>query len=217
MERKRQYRNSKNNWLCRICNQTFRTKEECLDHKRIEGHQMNYSSNRDEKIKRQCKWCKRIKITTNSGNSLHEKLCEKNPNKSGHYWLNKNLSKETKEKLRLIFIERLKLTGKNRGANFNKKACDFIDKLNKEKNWNLQHALNGGEFTFCGYFLDGYDAKLNIVFEYDEPKHYINGELKEKDIIRQNIIIEKLNCDFWRYNESKKLLYNARVDQRKES
>ena len=72
---------------------------------------------------------------------------------------------------------------------------------------------NGGEFKICGYFVDGYDKDLNIVFEYDEPKHYIdieNNLLKDKDIQRQNIIINKLNCSFWRYNEKLNLLYKVK-------
>ena len=46
--------------------------------------------------------------------------------------------------------------------------------------------------------------KKNIVFEYDEPTHYIDKEnsiLKDKDIKRQQNIINKLKCEFWRYNE----------------
>jgi len=84
--------------------------------------------------------------------------------------------------------------------------------LNEEKHWNLQHAENGGEVNCLGYWLDGYDKELNIVFEYDEPKHYkdvTNNILKDKDIQRQNNIINKLNCQFWRYNEYLDLLYKV--------
>ena len=62
------------------------------------------------------------------------------------------------------------------------------------------------------YHLDGYDKKLNIAFEYDEKGHYAdvnNNILKERDIERQKYIIKKLNCEFWRYNEKKKLLYKV--------
>ena len=63
-----------------------------------------------------------------------------------------------------------------------------------------------------GYWLDGYDKNLNIVFEYDEPKHYIdktNNILRDYDIKRQNQIIKKLQCEFWRYNEYLDLLYKV--------
>ena len=63
-----------------------------------------------------------------------------------------------------------------------------------------------------GYWLDGYDKNLNIVFEYDEPKHYIDKEnniLRDYDIKHQTRIIEKLKCEFWRYNEYLNLLYRV--------
>ena len=51
-------------------------------------------------------------------------------------------------------------------------------------------------------------TKNNIVIEYDEKLHYNkDGSLKEKDIIRQNEIINELKCRFFRYNEIKNELY----------
>lgn len=78
--------------------------------------------------------------------------------------------------------------------------------------WNLQHALNGGEIEIDGYWLDGYDKEKNIVFEFDEPYHYIdwkNNILREKDIDRQNYIINKLHCEFYRYNQRKDYFYKV--------
>ena len=95
---------------------------------------------------------------------------------------------------------------------YNKTACEYIDQLNKKLGWNLQHAENGGEIRIVRYFPDGYDAKRNIVFEYDEPAHYVdieNNILRDKDIERQNYIIEKLGCEFYRYNESLDLFYKV--------
>ena len=44
--------------------------------------------------------------------------------------------------------------------------------------------------------------KNNIVYEYDEAKHYnTNGSLKEKDVRRQKEITELLNCKFIRIKE----------------
>ena len=74
----------------------------------------------------------------------------------------------------------------------------------------MQHAENGGEHKVCGYFVDGYDKELNIVFEYDESRHYkdkINNILNDRDIQRQQNIINELHCEFWRYNEYLDLLY----------
>lgn len=123
-------------------------------------------------------------------------------------FLGKHLTDEQKTHLRKIQAEKLK--GKNMKMNYSKKACKFINELNKQNNWNLQHAENGGEIEVDGYWLDGYDKVLNIVFEYDEPKHYIdinNNVLRDYDIIRQNQIINTLKCEFWRYNEKINLLY----------
>ena len=95
---------------------------------------------------------------------------------------------------------------------YNINACQYIDKLNEEKGWHLQHALNGGEIEVGGYFLDGYDKEKNIVFEYDETNHYsdvYNNVLKEKDVKRQKFLKTKLNCEFYRYNEKLGLLYKV--------
>ena len=125
-------------------------------------------------------------------------------------FLNKKHTEEFKNKLRELRTAALK--GENGHMNYSLKACQYIDKLNKERNWNLQHALNGGELTCLGYWLDGYDKERNIVFEYDEPKHYIDCEnniLREYDIKRQVAIIDKLHCKFYRYNEQIDLLYEV--------
>ena len=121
-------------------------------------------------------------------------------------------SEKTKQLLRKIFKEKVENQIGSYKCFYNKDACKYIDKLNEEKHWNLQHAENGGEVECIGYYLDGYDKDLNIVFEYDEPRHYkdkINNILKDKDIIRQNNIINKLHCEFWRYNEYLDLLYKV--------
>lgn len=118
---------------------------------------------------------------------------------------------ETKEILRQKMIEYVKEHGDGGfGQHYSKKGCEYIDKLNEEKGWHLQHALNGGEVEVAGYFLDGYDIENNIAFEYDEPKHYkdvYNNILNEKDIERQTTIINRLHCRLFRYNEKINLLY----------
>lgn len=121
-------------------------------------------------------------------------------------------SEETKRKMRISKIEYIK--NKNGGCcpMHNINACKYFDDLSKINGWELQHALNGGEFYLSelGYFVDAYDTTNNIVIEYDEPLHYDNkGNLKSKDVIRQNQIIKKLKCKFFRYNEKKKELYEV--------
>lgn len=120
---------------------------------------------------------------------------------------------ENKERIRKSTLQYLKKTIGSFKARYSINACKYIDELNEKFGWNLQHAENGGEVSIAGYFLDGYDKELNIAFEYDEPIHYIdieNNILREKDIERQNYIIEKLNCKFYRYNEKLDKFYEIK-------
>ena len=124
--------------------------------------------------------------------------------------IGKKTSAETKRKMRISIIKFIKNKNGSICPMHNINACKYLDNLSKNKNWDLQHALNGGEFYISelGYFVDGYDLNKNIVVEYDEPLHYDrNGMLKNKDIIRQNEIINHLRCQFFRYNEKKGILY----------
>lgn len=126
-------------------------------------------------------------------------------------WKGKKHTEETKYKLRMATINDLKRKGIKIGTresmNFNEKACQYIEKLNKERGWNLQHALNGGEVELYGYFVDGYDKKRNIIFEYDEKRHN-ESYWKKKDIIRQNNLIKKVEPTvFLRYDEQWNNLY----------
>lgn len=119
---------------------------------------------------------------------------------------------ESKEKIRKSTIDYLDSLLGNCQARYNKNSISYINGLNSKFGWNLQHAENGGEIRVLGYFIDGYDKERNIVFEYDEPYHYIdieNNILTDKDIERQNYIIEKLGCDFYRYNEKTDVLYKV--------
>ena len=53
-----------------------------------------------------------------------------------------------------------------------------------------------------GYFVDYYEPQKNIVVEYDETFHYnADWSLKERDIHRQEEIVNYLGCKFFRYNE----------------
>ena len=158
-----------------------------------------------------CKWKGKTKYNDDTLAKRYSTWKEKYDNGDYHNFGHKH-SEETKQHLREIFEEKIKKQKGSFKCFYAKRACEYINKLNEEKHWNLQHAENGGEVNCLGYWLDGYDKELNIVFEYDEPKHYkdvTNNILKDKDIQRQNNIINKLNCQFWRYNEYLDLLYKV--------
>lgn len=59
------------------------------------------------------------------------------------------------------------------------------------------------------FYIDGYDPVHNVVLEYDGKYHLKLGQ-QEKDIIRQNKIINILNPKkFWRYNVVNKKWINV--------
>lgn len=122
-------------------------------------------------------------------------------------------SSETKRKLRILAIEHIEELGPVK-CNYSKNGCKLMNELNIQNNWHLQHAENGGEFYIDGYWLDGYDKELNIAFEYDEPRHYkdvMNNILSDKDVERQNNIINALQCKFYRYNQYLEKLYEVQA------
>jgi hypothetical protein len=143
---------------------------------------------------------------------VKEKIREKNPWK---IVAEKNTGRkntpETIKKMRIAAINYIKNKNGSIVPRYNYKACKFFDDLSKEHNWNLRHAENGGEFYIkdLGYFLDAYDKNRNIVVEYDEPQHYKNGVLIKKDKIRQEEIIDLLECKFYRYNEKTREFYGV--------
>lgn len=113
-------------------------------------------------------------------------------------------SPELKKLFRHQMIARLKQTNKNFHPPYNKKACEYFNKLMIENNCHIQHALNGGEYYVkeLGYWVDGYDKQNNIVYEWDEKRHYNSvGMLKDKDVVRQNEIENFLKCKFIRIKE----------------
>lgn len=114
------------------------------------------------------------------------------------------VSEETKIKHRVNFIKKLKLTDKNFHPPFNIKACEYFNDIMNKENIIIQHALNGGEYHIeeLGFWIDGYDIENNVVYEYDEKQHFDkHGNLKEKDVLRQQLITEHLKCKFIRIKE----------------
>jgi len=107
---------------------------------------------------------------------------------------------ETCRKMRVaacLRVLRLQRSGSGRISNLGKNEQQYFDQLEKERGWfgNRQHFIE-----HLGYFVDYYEPTLNIVVEYDEPRHYIYGALREKDVERMRQIKDYLGCEFWRYD-----------------
>jgi len=95
-------------------------------------------------------------------------------------------------------IERVKRNGMPHSYNPN--SIPIIERYGLDNGYTFQHAENGGEYQIPDntFFVDGYDRSNNVVIEYDEQRHFRNGELHPKDIWRMNLIISKLKCVFVR-------------------
>jgi len=129
-----------------------------------------------------------------------KKFSEEHKRKIGIANKGKKRSEEIRRKMRLAHIKRVKNVNGQIFPAYNPKACAVIEEYGKKHGYNFRHAENGGEFRIkgLGYWVDGYDAEKNVVIEYDEPAHYQNDKLKEKDIRRQQEIQEHLGCEFIR-------------------
>tara|TARA_Y100000310_G_scaffold265701_1_gene276887 strand:- start:382 stop:1098 length:717 start_codon:yes stop_codon:yes gene_type:complete len=115
----------------------------------------------------------------------------------------KKVSKETRRKMRIHRIKTIQKQVKRGGQvqpNYNINACKIIEKYGRENGYNFQHAENGGEYYVdeLGYFVDGYDKEKNVVIEYYEKRHEYQ---KEKDMMRQQEIVDNLKCKFIIINE----------------
>lgn len=122
-------------------------------------------------------------------------------------------TEEAKRKMRVAACKRvLELQRSNDGRvnNVGKKEGDYFDQMERERGWNGVYYKKSGKqhlIEHLGYFVDYYEPTLNIVVEYDEPRHYQNGILKPRDVKRMEEIRTYLGCQFWRYDEySHKLL-----------
>lgn len=115
---------------------------------------------------------------------------------------------ETRARMAELMLSRMSMISVQ--CNYSERACQYIDRLNESKGWNLQHALNGGEVHVGPYSLDGYDREKNIAFEYDENSSRHNSKKgRARDLARQQYIIERTGCEFWRYSEREDRLYRV--------
>lgn len=105
-------------------------------------------------------------------------------------------SQEEIKNRRIYFLKRIQdrlKDGQQLVPNWNQKACEYFKQFDEENNTQGQYATNGGEYHIkeLGYWIDYINHDLKLIIEWDERKHFdVYGNLKEKDIIRQNEIQE---------------------------
>jgi hypothetical protein len=108
-------------------------------------------------------------------------------------------SEEKKNKIRLARIKSLELNYGQIWPNYNPRACEYFREFDIVNGTKGQYAMyGGGEYQVkeLGYFVDYFNADLNLIMEYDEPHHYDDqGNLREKDVKRQREI-QALYPDF---------------------
>lgn len=201
-------------WMCEKCR--YKVTKSCV----ICG---NVFSSRKYDIGKTCSdKCKFIMIAQNMGGPDTINISQigeykinrrvgggKNQAKESNGMWGKKHSEETKTKIRIKRTSRFNTTGIS--PRINPIACKVIDEYGKQMGYEFQHGMNGGEYYIeeLGYYVDGYDSINNVVVEYDELYHQ-QPKQKELDSIRQQQIIEKLNCKFVRLVEQKdgSILYN---------
>lgn len=200
------YKNKEGFFECRFCQETFESFKNLKLHWKSCEEAFRDSLGRVHYILHGsfvCQFCGRS-THSKGGNTSHEKTCYLNPDRveiKGHPH-----TKESRAKLTAAAVERVKRQGVYGAPRFNEEACKYIDQLNLEKGWHLQHAMNGGEISCAPYYMDGYDKERNICFEYFEKAHFSNPEKIKKDEMRLAYIREKLGCSIFVFNEKENKL-----------
>jgi hypothetical protein len=130
-----------------------------------------------------------------------EKYCRHCPEPKKSFFGKKHTN-ITKNKMRVSTLKYIQSLKGKAVPRYNHNSIVEIEKVAKKLGiTDLQHAENGGEYYIkeLGYFVDGYSKEKNIVIEYDEKHHFDeNGQLKQKDLIRQFEIEKLLSCNFIR-------------------
>ncbi len=131
------------------------------------------------------------KTPWNKGKKGLPKHTEEHKQKISNSLKNKVFSEEYRKKLRLAAIKYIKENCNGISPRLGIHEKRILDELEEELGYKIVR-----QYQTEGYFVDGYIKELNLVIEVDErPK------TKERDIIRQKIIKEKLNCKFLRIKD----------------
>jgi hypothetical protein len=176
-------RGKKRKSLCKMCNDNFR-KENPQAQPFYGKHHTNVNKQKmlegNKRFKRTEKYLENL--------SVGGKKAWKNP------------------EIRKKYINAL-LQTKFLGRRCDKGQPELIEKWNRLGfNFKLNYPLHINQVLF---YIDGYDKEKNVILEYDSLYHNKPGR-KEKDLVRQNKIIEILKPKkFWRYNSKTKQIKNV--------
>lgn len=97
------------------------------------------------------------------------------------------------------------------GKSFDRGQVELLNKWNRMGfKFESNYQVHTDDFL-C--YVDGYDKRNNVVIEYD-GKYHTSLRQKERDLVRQNKIVEILNPRrFWRYNAVNKQWTNIMGDK----
>jgi len=122
------------------------------------------------------------------GRKHSEEEKEKIKLNNARYWLGKKLPEEIKQNMRISAFNRVLKNGT--GISIGKNEKQLLDKQEQFDNCKIirQFVIHP-----LGYIVDGYCVETNTIYEVYEKAH---KNKTEKDIKRQNAIIEHLHCKF---------------------
>jgi very-short-patch-repair endonuclease len=201
--------------LCQICDKKFHGYEGIVAHCR-RSHNISSKEYYDKYIKKEndgiCLECKKSTKFTDLGHGYNEfcsntcantsKIVQERKKITSNIHYNKNnFSQTTKGRyisrttaFNMVKIQYLNNEPTTPRIGTNERVC-----LNELQNYILYRIERNSQII--GYFPDGYINELNLIIEFDESHHYVNGQLHPKDIQREHDLKQELNCDFFRIKE----------------
>lgn len=101
-------------------------------------------------------------------------------------------SKAQLEKMRISRIKYIQEIGESRGPNIGRYEQKILNNLEVCLGFPITR-----QYPVAGFFIDGYCKPLKLAIEIDEKNHRC-PKMKKKDHVREQLIKEKLHCNFMR-------------------
>ena len=128
----------------------------------------------------------------NHSEEAKQKLSKNAQNNSNYGFKGKKHTKETRKNMRLTAIKRIEKNNGKMFPNFNKSSIGFFKSFDRENNTNGLYGQQEFHIKELGYWLDYFNSDLKLIIEWDEKHHFdLKGNLREKDVQRQNEIMDK--------------------------